>query len=1164
MNKFFKMFFCGALLAFGANNAVAADTDVLNQDFSNGATMEGWTVVDENGDGDTWHQESNLKGVVYDGMNTLNAAQDWLFTPSFKLQGGKHYVVAYTVAQRGAFGADNVTLFCGTDAKVDAMTEYLVSETFDFNAGKVTRYCHIYAETDRESVIGIELRAAAGNGMLLLKSLSVKETTAQCPQAIPAVSIAPDGAAQAVRMRWINPKHDTDGVAITCKMNALIYEDDKLVATVPNMIASDTVRYEYKPAQFSGKHTYSVALQADEISEKVSREIDLDDVQGTIVKVKSMNITKTEFANSWVTENKNGSEAWEYYASGALISTMGKSVNDWLISPGAQLEPGKRYILTYKLATSRDYGASMDVTMGNAQKSSAQTKTIATYTDLCQNGSAEFSSLQFEVATAGTYYFGFHATYVGSNMHVSSVSLGYMEAGEVVEEELVYVAPAENIAADNDNPDLTEKRDYNQRLSMEGVDFMAVFTQSQLDEYTLAPKGFYTMYYHNNEYKVSLRNPVFEADFGGGCVYHEGKLYCNEYNFQSDYQFAKPVWKVLDAKTFETLSADTLNTNCENTTIAMAYDPTSDKMYGFVRDYVDYWLMEINPQNGQMKRLAPNALDYRKRFVAMTCDEQGNLYAIYMTEDYKTGDQKHFFCRINKENGQIADIGEIQVANMLPEDILVNMKYHQTLFYDYNAKKLYWMMCSSSMAIGSQYAPLFEIDPVNCRATLLTYITDVYAITGAYFNAPKRLAPGIISDFKYTQTDLHASEGVISFMIPAETYDGTAMTSMVNYTVKEVNGGISLAGQAAAGSLVELTVSSTQGVHDLEIQLSNEAGEGPVVTRTFLIGYDMPSAPLNVTLTDENLTTTLTWSRPVVGTHGAEFDASKLKFDVVRYPEELTVASGITDTVFVEEHGADLLRYYYVVYSCCDSVRTAGVVSNAVVVGSPIVPPFGGVFGSVADMYNYYTILDVNQDRYTWSLDTETGAAFYPYNWAQGANDWMISPPIRYDAGAPYNLTFSTFSTSYEYPESMLVTLGKGKTPEAQNDVLLDLPTVPAQEDDGTITTYSLDFTVPETGVYYYGFKAYSAAYMEYLFLYNIRLSGTTGTESITTAQRNFDAYVNDGAINVVNPMNDVVSVYTVNGLLVAQVEAATAKVEVVPGIYIVKSSKNAIKVAVK
>jgi hypothetical protein len=176
----------------------------------------------------------------------------------------------------------------------------------------------------------------------------------------------------------------------------------------------------------------------------------------------------------------------------------------------------------------------------------------------------------------------------------------------------------------------------------------------------------------------------------------------------------------------------------------------------------------------------------------------------------------------------------------------------------------------------------------------------------------------------------------------------------------------------------------------------------------------------------------------------------------------------------------------------------------------------------------------------------------------------MISPPIRFDAGAPYQLVFSTFSSSALYPESMLVTLGKGKTPEAQTEVLLDLPSVPAQEDDGSIATYTLDFTVPETGVYYYGFKAYSVAYQEYLFLYNIQLNGTTGVESIVTKQQNFDAYAQGGAINVLNPENDVISVYTISGVLVAQVEEATAKVEVVPGIYIVKSSKDAIKVAVK
>ena len=1160
------MFLSGALLAMGTCVAMASDVVVMTQDFSNGATIEDWVAVDANNDGVTWAEHPSLKGVVYDGLFSLNAAEDWLFSPSFKVEAGKHYIASYTVAQRGSYGADNLAIYCGSSASAEAMTTYLVTEKYDLHAGKVTRHCHIFAEQSGDCVLGFKLNAAAGNGLVSFKSLQVAETEGQAPEKALAMDVTLDGASKTVKVRWISPKRDVNGVAIAGKMKALIYQDSELVASVADVAPGDTTQYVYNPAVYSGKHTYSLAFVADKVSEKVSKDVDLDDVQGTMVALHTFPMNKSDFSTTWVIENKNGGETWTYYAGSAYVSAMGKSVNDWLISPGYALETGKRYVLTYKLASSRDYPASLEVTMGNKQASSAQTTVIAQYTDLCQNGYADFVTVQFEVKQSGTYYFGFHATYIGNSLDVKGVTLNYMQPGTPqFEEELSYVEPAENVYDDNDNPDLGFKRDYDQRFSMEGVELKVVITQAQIDQYTLAERGIYAVPHQNNQkYKISLRNPVHMINLAGGCVYHNGLLYCNEYDSTGDIQQAVPVWKVLNAETYEVLSTDTLKNNCENTTIAMAYDPTSDKMYGFVRDYVDTWLVEINPENGEMKRLNPERMEYWKRYVTMGCDQFGRLYCIYMTEDPVDGEQRHYLARINKENGQIADIGEIQALNMLPEDILINMKYRQALYFDNNSQKMYWLMCSSSMAIGAQYAPIFEVDPVNASAVLCTYLENVYAVSGAYFEEPNMLAPGVISDFQFSQTDLNSADGTISFKIPSVSYNGTELTSMVNYTVKENDGGISLEGQAAAGSLVELAVSSSQGIHNLDFQLSNEAGKGPKVTRTFLIGYDMPSAPLNVALTDENLTTTLTWSRPVVGTHGAEFDASKLKFDVVRYPEELTVASGITDTVFVEEHGADLLRYYYVVYSCCDSVRTAGVVSNAVVVGSPIVPPFGGVFGSVADMYNYYTILDVNQDRYTWSLDTETGAAFYPYNWAQGANDWMISPPIRYDAGAPYNLTFSTFSTSYEYPESMLVTLGKGKTPEAQNDVLLDLPTVPAQEDDGTITTYSLDFTVPETGVYYYGFKAYSAAYMEYLFLYNIRLSGTTGTESITTAQRNFDAYVNYGAINVVNPMNDVVSVYTVNGLLVAQVEAATAKVEVVPGIYIVKSSKNAIKVAVK
>jgi|GEM_PF-454547 len=1164
MNKIKQICLLTAFMVIASNTVYAQSNSVLDVNFTNGATAQDWTVADVNADGVTWGAKEGLKGFVYDGSATLNASDDWAFTPEFDLEAGKHYVVTYTIAQRGSYGTDVVDLYFGKTAEVASMTTQIVSEKYNFQAGKVTRCCHLLSSEAGAFVLGFKINSSAGNGLVSIKSIKIEETSAQCPSAVLAMDATPSASSQSVKMRWVNPKRDVAGASIFAKMKALIYQDDVQVAEVENMIPGDTVAYVYTPANFNGKHTYSVAMQIDGISEKVSKEIDLDDVQGTLVQVKSMPITKDNFSVDWVVENKNGGEKWTYYASSAYLSAIGKTVNDWLISPGCELEPGKRYVLTYKIATSRDYPASFDVTMGTAQTSAAQTTIITSYTDLSQNGFGDYASVQFEVTTAGTYYFGFHATYVGNSLDVKNVILNYMEAGEEPEElPLTYVEEAEEVLPDNDNPDLTYTCEYGQRISMEGVELTAVFTQAQIDQYTLAEKGFYAVQHQTGKYAVSLRNPIHLMDLGGGCVYHDGLLYCNEYNYQSDYQIAKPVWKVLDAKTFETLSADTLNTNCENTTIAMTYDITNDKMYGFVRDYIDTWLVEINPKNGQMKRLSSQAMHYKRRYVAIACDHLGTLFAIYMTEDYTTGDQKHYLCRINKETGAIADIGEIQVANMFPEDILVNMKYEQTMFFNHNTKKMYWLMCSSSMALGGQYTPMFEIDLVNCRATLLTYLENVFAISGTYFNEPKIKAPGIISDFEYVPKELGSLEGVIRFKIPATSYDGSVMTSQVTYNVNEKDG-IKLEGVASAGETVELEVVSTQGIHNLEIQLSNEVGEGPVVTRTFLIGYDMPAAPENVLLTDSALTTTLTWSAPKAGVYGQEYDTSKLKYDVVRYPEEITVASGITDTVFTEIHGSDLLRYYYVVYSCNDTLRTKGVVSNAVVVGSPLYPPYGGVFTTIGDMYNYYTVLDENNDNYTWLYDTETGAAFYPYNWAQGANDWLISPPIRYDAGAPYQLVFSTFSTSSDYPESMLVTLGKSKKPEGQTDVLLDLPTVPAQEDDGSITTYTLDFTVPETGVYYYGFKAYSKEYQDYLFLYNIQLLGTTGVEGVVTENRNFDAYAQDGAIKVVNPMNDVVSIYAVNGLLVDQVEEATAKVDVVPGIYIVKSSKSAIKVAVK
>ena len=114
----------------------------------------------------------------------------------------------------------------------------------------------------------------------------------------------------------------------------------------------------------------------------------------------------------------------------------------------------------------------------------------------------------------------------------------------------------------------------------------------------------------------NLESPLITDEVAGGVTYHNGKIYCNTYDDNTNTQEVKPVWKIYDANTFELISEKELNDNCENTTICLSYDMTTDNIYGLVKDYTDTWLVQINPETGEMTRIA-DRLDYTKlnRFI---------------------------------------------------------------------------------------------------------------------------------------------------------------------------------------------------------------------------------------------------------------------------------------------------------------------------------------------------------------------------------------------------------------------------------------------------------------------------------------------------------------------------------------------------------------------
>ena len=1159
----FLIMFLSTLLVTGQNSDF-----VFSYDFTTANELNEWTVIDDNNDGQKWELMDGMKGVVYNGNITEVAADDWLISPSFAVESGKHYIIEYTVAQRGAFSTDVINVHYGAQVTPSSST-LLIEERYDHHAGMVTRKCHITAQANQNVQLGFNITSAASNGIVTLKSVSVEESTNQRPAQVPAMAVSSDFLAQTVTIKWVNSQRDVNDIIITQPMTAKIYANGAVVATLPNMQAGEQVEHVYSPENFSGMMTIGVTLSIDNLeSEVIEEEINLDDFQGTTTIETTIPLNNSsDFAN-WEVENVDGGATWTYYNKGASISSY-TNVNDWLFTPAVELEKNKRYVLCYKLSTSMSFYANVEMTVGTEAASSAHSQVVDSYTNLYQNGFAEFQSPQFTVAETGTYYIGFHATYVGNFLDLKDVAIGFIEQSEDGNEEigdLEVEEYVETVLPDNDNGDLNYTTDYFTPLTMEGVDFFSAFSHAQIDAYTLAENGVYAMPLETG-FTPNLNSPLLTAEVNGGVTYHDGKIYCNTYDDNSNLQEVKPVWQIYDANTYELISENELNDNCEHTTRCLAYDITTDNIYGLVKDYIDTWLVQIDPETGEMIRIA-DRLDYTKRFLTLGCNAKGELYCIYMTEDSQTGDQTHYLGRINKNDGSIVEVGMIQAANFMNEDILYNMKYRQVLFFDNSSDSMYWMFCSSSLALGSQYAAITEVNKYNAIATLRAYQLDLFSITGAYFNEPSMAAPSIITDFAFNDAANGANSGTISFRLPATSYNGDNLTGTVNYKVY-ADDIFEFTGSGNPGQEISIPIEADNDIITVKLYAYNTYGDGPTIERSILVGYDLPEAPKNITLTKvgNGLETTLTWDAPEIGVNGGDFDVENLSYTIVRYPGEVEVASGMTERTFVESHSGDMTRYVYMVYSCIGDVRSEGAFSNNLIVGDPLDTPYGGIFFTVYDMYNYYTIVDANQDGYTWLYDELTKTAVYRYNWAEAAEDWMISPAINFRADAVYTLSFGAFSSQENYLESLMVTFGTGYTPESQKEVLLDIPELPAIDEDNNYSTYNVEITVPVDGVYHYGFKAYSKAYQDYLYLYDIRITSDKDDDGVNDIVANESKVVvtsNNNYLKVFNPENETITVYNTLGIMLHSSNENYIETYLPTGLYIVKSNNETKKVIVK
>ncbi len=149
-----------------------------------------------------------------------------------------------------------------------------------------------------------------------------------------------------------------------------------------------------------------------------------------------------------------------------------------------------------------------------------------------------------------------------------------------------------------------------------------------------------------------------------------------------------------------------------------------------------------------------------------------------------------------------------------------------------------------------------------------------------------------------------------------------------------------------------------------------------------------------------------------------------------------------------------------------------------------IVPPFSEDFSDRNGALDRFTVIDSNMDGNTWIVGSDLHARV-EFNSSKAMDDWMITPPLKLEAGKRYPLSFITACASSSFPERLEVRLGKGNTVEDMTEVVIDQFDVNEKE----FRTISADVTVPESGIYYIGFHGCSDRDCATLFVDDIRIA---------------------------------------------------------------------------
>lgn len=534
--------------------------------------------------------------------------------------------------------------------------------------------------------------------------------------------------------------------------------------------------------------------------------------------------------------------------------------------------------------------------------------------------------------------------------------------------------------------------------------------------------------------------------FHGSGVYVNGRYYGCDYDTDASYNISYVRWMVYDAQTWHCESTVECPKDYSCVAVDRTYDRTTGTVYSinYDRSGNAIWLATTSLADGSPTYIAPLSEDV----LTIAAAPDGQLFGIDTTAR---------LWKISKTDASLTLVGS---TNIIPS---YETNYPQSITIDPKTGKLYWAEFHTE-GMFTAAAALYEVDTLTATAVKLHDIDGNPELMGIYIAdylgegvpaLPAEVAANPSAEGSLTYT--------FTFRLPTMTADGGTLGGQTISAEVSLDGDLLDILEGTAGSILSSGPHTlTEGLHTLKVTAENAQGTSESAALLFFAGWDIPSAPGDLTLRASGNRASLSWSAP---TEGARKGAIRnpITYEIVRLPDNTTLATGLTATQYVDEV-AQAGRHAYEVRAVSPEGKSAPATTPYVGLGEYPVP-YSTSFNTVDD-FNLYTIVDVAGTDKVWNYDESNKRMRHPWCGDKATDDYAVSPAFSLDGDKAYKLSFNAYQMVDSYNEH--VQLWHGSSPDpADMEMVLDTGKLPTEP-----TRYEAVFAPAATGPHYFAFRS--------------------------------------------------------------------------------------------